>query len=124
MTSARFPSWLWPLTTVVLAAIILFGSISFVRSEAKPQSLFGDTPLTLLTCRIPFMACPGCAWAVGDAIEVLPGVFSADVDFGTMLATIIYDPLQTTREEISSHGIFEVYGYEFVSEKPYTLSPL
>ena len=124
MIPARTPSWLWPLTTVVLATIILFGSISYARPSTDSEPPAPNASLTLLTARIPNMACLGCAWAVGDAIEVLPGVFSADVDFGTMLATIIYDPLQTTREEISSHGIFEVYGYEFVSEEPYTLPPL
>ena len=47
----------------------------------------------------------------------------ADVDFWTKQGTIVYDTLVPSREEIAELGIFDAYGYEFVSEEPYMYSP-
>ncbi len=45
-----------------------------------------------MTFRVEGMACPNCAKHVAEALQEVPGVKSASVNFDTKIATVALDP--------------------------------
>lgn len=55
------------------------------------------------------MGCGGCAAGIATILRGTPGVREAEVDFETRLATISYDPAQTTANKLA--GVIADEGY-------------
>lgn len=53
---------------------------------------YGSAPLATTTFLIPDMDCPACATGLRAALERLPGVREARVDYDRRRATIVYEP--------------------------------
>ncbi|WIV67184.1 heavy metal translocating P-type ATPase [Natrialbaceae archaeon AArc-T1-2] len=67
------------------------------------------------TVAVMGMSCATCSEAVGDAVEDVPGVVSADVNFASDDARITYNPVDASISEI--YDAIEAAGYEPVREE-------
>jgi Cu+-exporting ATPase len=59
------------------------------------------------------MSCANCSTTVGDALESLDGVSSAEVNFATDEASVEYDPERVSLADI--YATIEEAGYDPVS---------
>jgi Cu+-exporting ATPase len=66
------------------------------------------------TVTVGGMSCANCSNTVADAVESLPGVVEATVNFATDEATVEYDPGETTLAAV--YGAIEDAGYDPVVE--------
>jgi Cu+-exporting ATPase len=66
------------------------------------------------TVAITDMTCANCAETNREALEAVPGVISADVNYATDEATVAYNPVETTREQF--HEAIEDAGYSPVRD--------
>lgn len=105
--------------------LVLVGTTGCVpKSETPELPPAEEIPRTahLLTMRAPEMFCIGCEASVESAVGAVSGVLSVDVIIDTKEVRILYDSAQVSSEEIMSHGIFDVYGREFISDTIYQSS--
>jgi Cu+-exporting ATPase len=69
------------------------------------------------TLKLNGMSCAACANAVEQALRTLPGVSQGQVNFGAELATVQYDPAQTSVEGIQAAIAAAGYGAIPLSEQ-------
>lgn len=105
----------------LLSTLIVFSLLLSACVGRSPESTSeNNLPSTarILHMRAPDMFCVGCSSAVEGAVMNMPGVISAKADLITKEVNIIYDSTVTTYEAVFNHGVFDVYGREFVSDEP------
>jgi len=91
------------LSLLVIAAATLGGS--FAISQAGPASesaASSETKTDLAMFSIENMTCATCPISVRKAMQRVDGVISVEVDFESKSATVVFDPGQTTPEEIAA----------------------
>lgn len=77
------------------------------NSEAVAHD--SDTPLKVVHLNIEGMSCGGCANTISTHLEDQPGVKAVDITFSERGGTVVYNPGQTSAEEIANSEIFQSY---------------
>lgn len=70
----------------------------FAVLVALPLAVLAE--LKTVTLEVKNMTCELCPLAVKKALEKVPGVSAAEVDFASKTATVTYDPDQTQPEAL------------------------
>ncbi len=90
----------------ILAIVLILTSVSYVgysfAHEEKQRQSSQSTNQTQKTARfdIKNMTCASCDITVRKAMTAIDGVVSADVDFESASAVVVYDPAKTTTKAI------------------------
>jgi mercuric ion binding protein len=81
-----------------LAVFLLLAPLAVMNAPA----LAADVPATkTVTLNVENMSCAGCPITVRKALEKVPGVTQAKVDYGTRTATVTLDPAKTGVEALT-----------------------
>lgn len=74
------------------------------RGQQKERSVDAPKPVTGETLDVSFrvenMWCPACAWIVEDALRKTDGVIQASCNFSSDRGKVVYDPVQTSPDQI------------------------
>lgn len=98
---------------LILISLLVPTSLSPVLAETAQERSLTEARLQLLN-----MSCPLCAVTVREALERVPGVARAEVDFKTGRAVVQFDP-QTTNPDVLIKAIEEAgYGARIEKASP------
>jgi Cu+-exporting ATPase len=89
-----------------------------VPTEIKNSSASASASLAQSTLPIEGMSCASCVIKVEKALQKVPGVVSASVNFATEKATVKYEPTETTLEAMKR--AVRAIGYEVHEEKTHS----
>ncbi len=92
---------LWLVTVVVLALIGLPYYSGLVYNSRASAATAGELEMQTVDLRIEGMTCAGCAAAVKLALERVPGVAGAEVDFEKKLAHVRYNKETVKLEQLA-----------------------
>lgn len=84
---------------VLLAAGV--GGMPVMAAETVPTAQVAPAERSV-NFTVDRMTCAACPITVRKAMERVDGVKSVSVDFATRSATVVFDPAQTTPEEIAA----------------------
>ncbi len=84
-TGMRATLWITAVLSAVIALYPVWGSGQAVAGDAKAQAK------ATLQLRIEGMDCAPCAKTIANALQRVPGVVSASVDYDSSLATVRHD---------------------------------
>ena len=84
----------------LIIALALPGAFSTVFAAEKAGAQAGE--LHTVTLNIQKMDCPMCKITIRKALEKVPGVTAARVDYETKTATVTFDPKQATLEALTT----------------------
>jgi mercuric ion binding protein len=82
----------------VFVTIMLAGSVLTLNSGAYA----GSTGEVTTRFTIEKMNCPLCPITVRKSMENVPGVKQVEVDYDMKIATVIFDPVLTTKNAIAN----------------------
>ncbi|WP_265109317.1 heavy metal translocating P-type ATPase [Halosolutus halophilus] len=89
-------------------------AVSLAEIYAAIESAGYEAAAETETITVMGMSCATCSESVGEAVEALPGVLRADVNFASDEARVEYNPSDVSLAEI--HDAIESAGYEPVRE--------
>ncbi len=89
--------------SIVLAltsALVL--SLAFTTVAAVEKAATQATEMQTVTLDVQKMDCPMCRITIRKALEKVPGVASASVDYEAKTATVVFDPEQANVEALTA----------------------
>lgn len=94
-------------TIIAVAALAVagIGGLSIAMSSGSPsdaQTTSAEATLATATFSVENMTCATCPISVKKAMMRVNGVESVDIDFATKLATVRFNPTQTSAEAIAA----------------------
>lgn len=92
---------LWLVTIIVLALIGFPYYSGLVYNSRASVATAGESEMQTVDLRIEGMTCAGCAVAVRRALERVPGVAGAEVDFEKKLAHVRYNKETVKLEQLA-----------------------
>jgi mercuric ion binding protein len=96
----------------VFVTILLSGLIQTLTTGAYAAS----TGEVTTRFNIEKMNCPLCPITVRKSMENVPGVKQVEVDYEMKIATVIFDPAQTTKSQIANASTDIGYPASVLSE--------
>jgi copper chaperone CopZ len=122
----------------MLPAVIIFagaavGAFFFFGGVPDAQSLFSTQKQAThttseaiprnarrLTLSIEGMFCAGCARSIESSLSAVSGVVRSKVDPQSGSGQVVYDPSQTSKQEIVDKPIFTTYPAEITNDVKFT----
>ena len=100
--------------TIAMMAFPLYSN-QFLSMTKKMDPVTDQSNMSLVEFTISGMSCTGCETHIEHAVEKLQGVSSVNVSYENSNATVSYDTIQTTLEEI--HKAIGSTGYGITNIK-------
>ena len=88
-------------STIIALTIALALSGTFATVHAVEKAAVPAAELRTVTLDVQKMDCPLCKITIRKALEKVPGVTSASVDYEAQTATVTFDPQQVNLEALT-----------------------
>jgi periplasmic mercuric ion binding protein len=89
------------LIVMALTSVLVF-SVPFTTVAAVEKVAMPAAGLQTVTLDVQKMDCPMCKITIRKALEKVPGVTSASVDYEAKTATVTFDPKQGNLEALTA----------------------
>lgn len=103
--------------TLLIGAVLLTQVVAPVAADITAAPTTGDTQspavqgsnLKVAHLDIDGMSCSGCSNSISSYLAEQQGVKAVDITFEERGGTVVYDPEQTSSEEIATNNVFDGY---------------
>jgi mercuric ion binding protein len=86
----------------IISIILAAGFLILGQVVVSPSYGSDETQQETVTLAVEGMTCPVCPITVRTALERVPGVKNAAVDFDTRTATVVFDPVAVDVEALTA----------------------
>lgn len=90
------------LTFLIAAVLLAGGGFAYSQSSVVAEPSVAAAKLETVTFKVEKMHCPTCPITVKNAMQMVEGVQSVDVDLDARTASVLFDPTRTNTDAISA----------------------